>query len=117
MRAFVIRPFGEKTDSAGSTIDFEKVHNDLIAPALKAAGLDGGTTGASIDAGNIREDMFALIIEADLVVADVTVHTSGRGWPRRDGPSGPRMMTRRRCASEPSRRADFDPPCAARSTI
>ena len=76
MWAFVIRPFGEKTDSAGATIDFEKVHTELIAPALKAAGLEGGTTGQIIDAGNIREDMFAMIIQADLVVADVTVHNA-----------------------------------------
>jgi hypothetical protein len=75
-RAFVIRPFGRKTDSAGIEIDFDSVHETLIGPALKAAGLDGGTTGEIVDAGNIREDMFALIIEADLVVCDVTVHNA-----------------------------------------
>jgi hypothetical protein len=37
----------------------------LIAPALRDAGLGGGTTGEIIDAGNVREDMFSLIIEAD----------------------------------------------------
>jgi hypothetical protein len=74
MRAFVIRPFGEKMDSAGAKIDFEQVHTALIAPALKAAGIEGGTTGEIIDCGNIREDMFARIIEADIVMADVTVH-------------------------------------------
>jgi hypothetical protein len=93
MRAFVIRPFGEKTDSAGTTIDFEKVHNDLIVPALKAAGLDGGTTGAIIDAGNIREDMFALIIEADVVVADVTVHNANVFYEL-----GIRHALRKRCS-------------------
>src|SRR4051812_14619765 len=75
-RAFIIRPFGKKQDSAGKEIDFERVHNDLIAPAFTVVGLGGGTTGEIVEAGNIREDMFALIIEADLVVCDVTVHNA-----------------------------------------
>jgi hypothetical protein len=75
-RAFVIRPFGKKADAAGAAIDFEQIHERLIAPALKDAGLGGGTTGEIIDAGNVREDMFSLIIEADLVVCDITVHNA-----------------------------------------
>ena len=75
-RAFVIRPFGKKADASGTAIDFEQVHERLIAPALKDAGLGGGTTGEIIDAGNVREDMFSLIIEADLVVCDITVHNA-----------------------------------------
>jgi hypothetical protein len=75
-RAFVIRPFGKKTDASGTAIDFEQVHEHLIAPALRDAGLGGGTTGEIIDAGNVREDMFSLIIEADLVVCDITVHNA-----------------------------------------
>ena len=75
-RAFVIRPFGKKADASGTAIDFEQVHAQLIAPALKDAGLGGGTTGEIIDAGNVREDMFSLIIEADLVVCDITVHNA-----------------------------------------
>src|SRR6188768_2857473 len=75
-RAFVIRPFGKKADASGTAIDFEQVHEQLIAPALKDAGLGGGTTGEIIDAGNVREDMFSLIIEADLVVCDITVHNA-----------------------------------------
>src|SRR6476660_8288473 len=76
LRAFVIRPFGPKKDSAGREIDFDHVHATLIGPALGAAGLGGGTTGEIIEAGNIREDMFKLIIEADLVVCDITVHNA-----------------------------------------
>ena len=72
-RAFVIRPFGKKQDSAGKELDFDRVHEELITPALLANGLEGGTTGDIVDAGNIREDMFALIFEADLVVCDVTI--------------------------------------------
>jgi len=76
LRVFVIRGFGVKKDSAGHPIDFERVHDALIAPALQRCGLTGGTTGQVADAGNIRADMFALIIEADLVVCDITVHNA-----------------------------------------
>jgi hypothetical protein len=75
-RAFIIRPFGKKKDRAGREIDFERVSTELIGPALKAAGLGGGTTGEIVQAGNIREDMFGLIIEADIVVCDMTIHNA-----------------------------------------
>ena len=75
-RAFIIRPFGKKKDGAGSEIDFERVSTCLIEPALKAVGLGGGTTGEIVEAGNIRADMFALIIEADIVVCDMTIHNA-----------------------------------------
>lgn len=72
-RAFIIRPFGKKTDSSGKEINFDQVHQELIGPALEATALGGGTTGEIVDSGNIREDMFQLILEADLVVCDITV--------------------------------------------
>src|SRR4051812_3244686 len=75
-QAFIIRAFNTKKDSAGKEVDFERIHRELIAPALEAAGLGGGTTGKIIDAGNIREDMFGLIVEADLVVCDITIHNA-----------------------------------------
>ena len=75
-RAFVIRPFRIKTDSSGKEIDFEQIHHELIQPALEKTGLGGGTTGEIVEPGNVREDMFALILEADLVVCDITVHNA-----------------------------------------
>src|SRR5262245_16458542 len=75
-RAFVIRPFGIKEDSSGRKIDFDRVHRELIKPSLEANSLDGDTTGEIVEAGNIREDMFALILEADVVVCNITVHNA-----------------------------------------
>jgi len=75
-RAFVIRPFGTKKDTAGTGIDFEQIHTKLIGPALKKAGFEGGTTGEIVEAGNIHEDIFALIIEAELVICDITLHNA-----------------------------------------
>ena len=75
-RAFVIRPFGVKKDSSGQALDFDAVHRDLIEPALIALGFSGSTTIEIESAGNIRADMFALILEADVVVCDITVHNA-----------------------------------------
>ena len=72
-RAFVIRPFGGKTLSSGLAIDFDRVHGELVGPALVANGLAGGTTEVIDESGGIREDMFGLILEADLVVCDISM--------------------------------------------
>ena len=74
MRAFFVRPFGTKEG-----IDFDQVERVLIRPALErlrtqfGLSVDGGTSGEFIRQGNIREDMFRLLVTADLVVADVSI--------------------------------------------
>src|SRR4029077_8645043 len=75
-RAFVIRAFGKKKDRAGREIDFDQIQAVLIDPALKAVGLGGSTTGEIIEAVNIRESIFGLILEADIVVCDMTIHNA-----------------------------------------
>lgn len=69
--AFVIRPFGTKNG-----VDFDRVETELIQPALKQAGCDGGTTGEFIEQGNIRTDMFEELLIADLVIADISIHNA-----------------------------------------
>ena len=71
MRAFIVRPFGIKNQ-----IDFDAVERLLIAPALKAAGAEGGTTIDIVQAGNIRVDMFRRLLTADLVIADLSIHNA-----------------------------------------
>ena len=75
-RAFIIRGFGKKKDSKGVEVDFDRVQSELIEPAMKNCELVGGTTATEEDSGNIREDMFALILAADLVICDITVHNA-----------------------------------------
>ena len=77
-RLFIIRPFGQKEDSNATSFDFDQIQEHLIDRAVTASGLDidGGTTGQILDSGNIREDMFGLILEADLVICDVTIHNA-----------------------------------------
>jgi hypothetical protein len=69
MRAFIIRPFGTRQG-----IDFEAVEKKLVGPALESIGAEGKTTGEILEAGNIRIDMFQLLLIADLVIADITTN-------------------------------------------
>ena len=75
MRAFIVRPFGAKEG-----IDFDRVERELLVPVFERmrtqydVEIDGGTTGDFIRQGNIREDMFRLLVTADLVIADVSIH-------------------------------------------
>jgi hypothetical protein len=91
-RAFIVRPFGVKEG-----IDFEEVERKLIAPALQKSGIEGRTTGEITRQGNIRGDMFRLLVLSDIVIADVSIygnsfpgaavtnqhHRSGRTWSPR----------------------------------
>jgi hypothetical protein len=69
--AFVVRPFGTRDG-----IDFELVHEKLIARAFERLGIHGDTTKPIARAGNIREDMFQLLVTSDLVVADISIHNA-----------------------------------------
>src|SRR5919112_966517 len=80
MEVFIVRPFGTKKvlKKSGEQVDFnfEKVHTDLIDPALNALDLEGGTTGKIFEPGDIREDMFSLLLLADIVIADISIHNA-----------------------------------------
>ena len=69
MRAFIVRPFGVKQE-----INYDAVEAKLIDPVLTRLGVTGRTTGEIVSQGNIREDMFRLLLAADLVVADLSIH-------------------------------------------
>jgi tetratricopeptide repeat protein len=78
---FIVRPFGEKSilsqdekgDCKSVLVDFDAIDSDIIQQALKENGLKGTTTGAIAKAGNIRLDMFQMLISADLVIADISI--------------------------------------------
>jgi len=71
MRAFIIRPFGIKQG-----IDFNRVVDELIDPALAALEVTGRDTIEILKQGNIRVDMFQRLWMADLVVADLSIHNA-----------------------------------------
>ena len=71
MHAFIVRPFGTKQG-----INFERVEQELLAPALKELNFSGKTTQVFTEQGNIRTDMFEQLLIADLVIADVSIHNT-----------------------------------------
>lgn len=86
MEVFIVRPFGKKLlakrdKNTGKLIeeilhDFDKVETELIAPVLQKLNITGGTTGKIFESGDIREDMFSLLLHADVVIADITMHNA-----------------------------------------
>ena len=71
MRAFIVRPFGVKNN-----IDFDEVEREADRPGADRLGVTGRTTGEIVGQGNIRTDMFQLLLTADLVVADLSIHNA-----------------------------------------
>lgn len=61
-----------KPDAPGREIDFDFVSETLVAPAAERADLPGGRV-ERVDPGSIHETMFQAILEADLVIADITI--------------------------------------------
>jgi len=86
MQVFIVRPFGIKQVIKKTSIptdnpevisfDFDRVENELIMSALNNLQLDGGTTGKIFESGEIREDMFSLLLLADMVIADISIHNA-----------------------------------------
>lgn len=71
--AFVAMPFGVKPGPDGGPVDFNRVYETLIKPALDAAGLHAFRADEELRAGDIRVDMFQELLIADLVVVDLTI--------------------------------------------
>ena len=74
--AFIAMPFGTKPGADGQTIDFNRVFDELLKPALVDAGFDVFRADQEQRAGDIRFDMFQELLVADLVVADLTLDNS-----------------------------------------
>jgi hypothetical protein len=74
---FIVRPFGKKrvaiNEGQSVEVDFDAIDQALIKPALAANGLEGETTEVIAAAGNIRVDMFEMLITYDLVIADISI--------------------------------------------
>jgi tetratricopeptide (TPR) repeat protein len=81
--AFVAMPFGVKpapagldgarADRHGPVVDFNRVYDEYIRPALELAGLQPFRADKEIRAGDIFPDMLQELLVADLVVVDLTI--------------------------------------------
>jgi hypothetical protein len=72
-QAFIIMPFSEKGKEPRATAFFEEVLNSLIKPACNAADF-GVLTARSHGSDLIHHTIIRQLVEADLVVADLTDH-------------------------------------------
>jgi hypothetical protein len=69
---FVLMPFGRKTDSKGRTTDFDAVYQQIISPAVSAAGLDPLRADEERIGGTIHKPMFERLMLCQYAVADIT---------------------------------------------
>ncbi|MDF3077524.1 MAG: hypothetical protein K0S09_1413 [Sphingobacteriaceae bacterium] len=67
--------FGKKSDpSTGRTLDLDKTYDNIIAPAVRDAGLECVRGDEIQDSGLIDKSMYALLMYADLVIADISTY-------------------------------------------
>ena len=65
--------YGKKTDpTLGKTFDLDVTYNNIIKPAVEKAGFKCVRGDEILESGIIDKSMYALLIHADLVIADIT---------------------------------------------
>ena len=69
---FVLMPFGRKSDPTGASIDFDEVYEQVIAPAIWAAGLEPVRADDEMTGGVVHKPMFERLILCEYAVADLT---------------------------------------------
>ena len=66
-------PLGSKEEDTTLQVDFDAVYEGLFRPALEAAGLQPFRADDEEAAGDILKDMFAELVTADFVLADISI--------------------------------------------
>jgi len=67
--------YGKKTDPAlGKTFDLDVTYNTIIKPSVENAGFKCVRGDEVLESGIIDKSMYALLIHADLVIADITTY-------------------------------------------
>ncbi len=71
---FVDMPFGQKPDlKSGVVVDFDQIYNEAIKPAIEECGLEALRGDEEHTGGIIHSAMFARLLLAEFVVADLTL--------------------------------------------
>jgi tetratricopeptide (TPR) repeat protein len=71
---FVDMPFGQKPDlKSGVVVDFDQIYNEAIKPAIDECGLEALRGDEERTGGIIHSAMFARLLLAEFVVADLTL--------------------------------------------
>ena len=72
---FVVMGFGTKTDyTKPKTFNLDKTYRNIIKPAALAAGLECIRADEIAHSGNINVPMYERLLNADVVVADVSTY-------------------------------------------
>jgi hypothetical protein len=69
---FVLMPFGQKPGAGGGLVDFDAVYRDLIAHAVREAGLEPLRADEEMGGGIIHKPMYERLILCEYAVADLT---------------------------------------------
>ena len=71
---FVIMPYGERKDENEKLIDFDRVYEEIIKPAVTGEPLEMKCVRSdfSHEPGSIHAEMFANIFEADVAIVDIS---------------------------------------------
>lgn len=69
---FVLMPFGTKSDAEGNTFQFDKIYQQVIKPAVEAAGMEPIRADEEKIGGIIHKPMFERLILCEYAVADLT---------------------------------------------
>jgi hypothetical protein len=69
---FVLMPFGTKTDGIKKEIDFDKVYNSFIKPAIIKAGLEPVRADEERSGGFIHKPMYERLMFCDFAIADLS---------------------------------------------
>ncbi|MCS6303699.1 MAG: DUF4071 domain-containing protein [Nitrospira sp.] len=69
---FVLMPFGKKPAADGRLVDFDAVYDQLIKPAVVAAGLEPLRADEEMTGGVIHKPMYERLILCEYAVADLT---------------------------------------------
>src|SRR5262249_56899053 len=78
---FVVMGFHKKTDfETGRTLDLDKTYNNIIKPAVEAAGLTCVRADEIIHSGPIDVPMYEQLLGADVVVADLSTSNNNPSY-------------------------------------
>ncbi len=69
---FVLMPFGKKPAAEGRLVDFDAVYDQLIQPAIVAAGLEPLRADEEMTGGVIHKPMYERLILCEYAIADLT---------------------------------------------
>lgn len=76
-KCFVIMGYGVKTDPAtGRELNLDKTYKNIIKPAVKEANLECIRADEIIHSGIIDVPMYKHLLEADLVIADISTYNA-----------------------------------------